>query len=106
MNHSQSLLSSSAFRSAKDGLLKSIEGAANEIRKHGVKPAPDSQAARDLYMKEIKEFSSERGRDLYFPFLSSGLGGGPFVELLDGSVKYDMITGIGINFFGHGYGPL
>jgi len=29
------------------------------------------------------------------------MGNGPFVELMDGSVKYDFINGIGVHHFGH-----
>lgn len=65
-----------------------------------------SPIARQNYLKEIEEFVHDRGRELYFPFLGSGLGSGPFVELVDGSVKFDMITGIGVNFFGHAHPAL
>ena len=40
------------------------------------------------------------------PLLSvprTGLGNGPFVELADGSVKMDMICGIGVHHFGHSH---
>ena len=42
-----------------------------------------------------------RGRPLLYPFVGSGIGNGPLVELCDGSVKWDMICGIGVHFFGH-----
>jgi 4-aminobutyrate aminotransferase-like enzyme len=42
-----------------------------------------------------------RGRGLYYPYLGSGVGNGALVELADGSVKWDMICGIGVQFFGH-----
>jgi acetylornithine aminotransferase len=35
--------------------------------------------------------------------LSSGLGNGPLVELADGSVKFDFITGIGVHGMGHSH---
>ena len=98
MNQSRALLNSERFRSVKAQLLATILDSSSRVR--GIQCVQDSQA-RDLYKKQIDEFVRERGRELYFPFLSSGLGSGPFVELVDGSVKYDMITGIGINFFGH-----
>lgn len=44
-----------------------------------------------------------RGRPLHYPFMGSGAGRGPFVELIDGSVKLDLINGIGIHLFGHGH---
>jgi 4-aminobutyrate aminotransferase-like enzyme len=94
------LLSSSKFKAAKAELLKTIQEAAAQTR--AVKPGGSSSEVRDAYAKALQEYTKDRGRDLYFPFIGSGMGSGPFVELLDGSVKYDMITGIGINFFGHG----
>jgi len=96
-----SLLSSSQFRTSKEGLLKAIISASEKVR--GVRAANSSPEVRASYQAAIKDFNRERGRDLYYPFLGSGLGSGPFVELLDGSVKLDMITGIGINFFGHAH---
>ena len=68
----------------------------NEIR--GANPA----AASD-YQKTLDAFGKIRGRNLYFPYLSSGIGNGPFVELGDGSVKLDFITGIGVHGFGHSH---
>ncbi len=53
------------------------------------------------YEGQIKKFEEARGGKLFFPFLGSGLGNGALVELNDGSVKYDFITGIGVHFFGH-----
>jgi 4-aminobutyrate aminotransferase-like enzyme len=44
-----------------------------------------------------------RGGPLFFPYLGSGWGHGPLVELMDGSVKYDMISGIGPHFWGHSH---
>ena len=42
--------------------------------------------------------SSDLGSPLFFPFISSGLGNGALVECVDGSVKYDFISGIGSHF--------
>ncbi len=43
-----------------------------------------------------------RGRGPLYPYLGSGIGNGPLVELVDGSVKWDLINGIGVHMFGHG----
>ncbi len=43
-----------------------------------------------------------RGRGPMMPYLGTGLGNGALVELLDGSVKWDMLNGIGVHMFGHG----
>jgi acetylornithine aminotransferase len=58
------------------------------------------------YQKMLDDFGSVRGGNLYFPYLSSGIGNGPFVELADGSVKLDFITGIGVHGYGHSHPDL
>src|SRR3954470_1736639 len=98
-NEASALRGSPAFISAKEGLIKSITEASSRV--NGIKPGPSDSEARQMYLQTIQEFVKDRGRDLFFPFLASGLGSGMYVELADGSVKVDMITGIGINFFGH-----
>jgi len=103
VTEAQALRRSSAFVSAKKNLLQVIADASAKVS--GIRPSRSDQA-REEYKKAIAEFQKDRGRDLYFPFLSAGLGHGPLVELEDGSVKYDMITGIGINFFGHSHPEL
>jgi len=44
-----------------------------------------------------------RGRPLNYSYLGTGAGHGPFVELIDGSIKLDLINGIGIHLMGHGH---
>jgi acetylornithine/N-succinyldiaminopimelate aminotransferase len=100
MLKSQTLLASDRFKAAKKELLATLLDASRSIQK--VEPA-SSPELREAYAKNLQDFTLNRGRDLYFPYLSSGLGSGPLVELADGSVKYDMITGIGMNFFGHSH---
>jgi acetylornithine aminotransferase len=67
----------------------------------GIKPPNPSLASS--FQSLLDDFGSIRGGSLYFPYLSSGIGNGPFVELVDGSVKLDMITGIGVHGFGHSH---
>ncbi len=62
---------------------------------------PPSAELRESYDDYMKRAAETRGRALLYPYLGSGIGNGALVELLDGSVKWDMITGIGVNFFGH-----
>ncbi len=57
----------------------------------------------DTYNQLLKEAGRLRGRDLFFPYLGSGLGKGALVELADGSVKYDFISGIGVHYLGHSH---
>ena len=58
------------------------------------------------YKSYLERLNSLRGRNLYYPYLGSGLGQGPYVELADGSVKMDLINGIGIQLFGHSHPEL
>ena len=62
---------------------------------------PISPAATEGYEAYMKRAADVRGRALLFPYIGSGLGKGALVELADGSVKWDMISGIGVHFFGH-----
>lgn len=62
--------------------------------------SPD-QALKQNYQELIALFNQYRGGNLYYPFIGSGFGHGALVELLDGSVKYDMIGGIGPHYLGH-----
>lgn len=68
--------------------------------------APPNPELVDAYKKSLKEFEGIRGGPLFFPYISSGLGNGPFVELEDGSIKYDFISGIGTHHFGHSHHEL
>jgi 4-aminobutyrate aminotransferase-like enzyme len=46
--------------------------------------------------------AAAKGRPALYPYVGSGFGNGPLVELADGSVKWDLINGIGVHMFGHG----
>jgi acetylornithine/N-succinyldiaminopimelate aminotransferase len=65
----------------------------------GVKGADSELQA--LYEKELETIGSLRGGKLWYPYIGSGFGRGALVELRDGSVKYDFISGIGVHYFGH-----
>src|SRR5690606_30929285 len=53
--------------------------------------------------KDINEVGSTRGRPLFYPYLGTGVGRGPYTEVNDGSVKLDLINGIGIHLMGHSH---
>lgn len=53
------------------------------------------------YQALLNAFTACRGLPLFYPYIGSGLGHGALVELADGSVKYDFITGIGVHYMGH-----
>ena len=67
----------------------------------GVKTAnPELKETYDGLLKKMADF---RGGALFYNYLGSGIGNGPLVELADGSVKYDFITGIGVHYMGHSH---
>ncbi len=51
----------------------------------------------------LERFAAIRGRGAFFPYLGTGRGRGALVELVDGSVKWDMISGIGVYMLGHAH---
>ncbi len=82
---------------------KLIQEALSEHSSHikGVKPAnPELKESYDTLLKKMAEY---RGGALFYNYLGSGIGNGPLVELADGSVKYDFITGIGVHYMGHSH---
>ncbi len=62
-------------------------------------PDPDRSETLD---RSLERFGEVRGGPLFYPYLGSGFGRGALVELVDGSVKLDLICGIGVHYFGHG----
>lgn len=52
------------------------------------------------YQETVQQFGQLRGIPLWHPYIGSGMGNGALVELCDGSVKYDFISGIGVHW-GH-----
>ncbi|MCE5316309.1 MAG: aminotransferase class III-fold pyridoxal phosphate-dependent enzyme [Parachlamydia sp.] len=67
---------------------------------------PPIPELRQSYDQMLASLAEKRGSPLWFPYLGSGLGNGVLVELLDGSVKYDFISGIGTHYFGHSHAAL
>ncbi|MHC4991231.1 MAG: aminotransferase class III-fold pyridoxal phosphate-dependent enzyme [Planctomycetota bacterium] len=65
----------------------------------GVRPPAETLQAS--YEETLSRLAEVRGRGLLYPYVGSGLGRGPLVELMDGSVKWDLINGIGVHMFGH-----
>jgi acetylornithine/N-succinyldiaminopimelate aminotransferase len=57
---------------------------------------------KDSGKAKIDQTGTLRGRPLHYPYIGTGAGRGPYVELEDGSVKLDLINGIGIHLMGHG----
>lgn len=74
-----------------------------EIQSQITNIKPPSSELKQTYEESIKIFSELRGGGLFFPYLATGAGAGPFVELADGSIKYDLTCGIGVHIMGHGH---
>ncbi|MHC4977118.1 MAG: aminotransferase class III-fold pyridoxal phosphate-dependent enzyme [Planctomycetota bacterium] len=87
-----------------DVLASSIDTIVNEMAKHASAitqvRGPENEL-KEQYETFLKRAAEARGRGLMLPYLGSGMGNGIFVELADGSVKYDLTNGIGPHFFGH-----
>ncbi len=92
------LHNSDAVRTAIDTIVDEVGKASDMIT--GVR-GPVSPAASESFEGFMERAAAVRGRPLLYPYIGSGVGNGPYVELLDGSVKLDLITGIGVHFFGH-----
>ena len=84
---------------AKQLMKEAIQDHQKEITT--IKPA--NPALKQSYDELLDNFAQQRGAKLWYPYLGSGFGHGAYVELFDGSVKLDMITGIGVQFMGHGH---
>ena len=94
----EQLRHSPAVRNAISAIVGEVTARSAQIT--GVR-GPRSEALRQNYEQFMAQAADWRGRALLYPYIGSGLGRGPFVELMDGSVKLDMLTGIGVQFFGH-----
>lgn len=93
-----SLFNSETASAAIDAIVAEVQERRRGIDQVRGPRAPELTQRFEEYLQSGGEC---RGRPLVYPLIGSGIGNGPFIELLDGSVKYDMITGIGVHFFGH-----
>lgn len=98
-NHAEALKKDPRVLEAKRLLLEAVHDHSGKII--DIKGQDPSSEA--LANQQIQDFAILRGAPLFYPYLGSGIGRGSLVELIDGSIKYDMITGIGVNFFGHSH---
>lgn len=58
---------------------------------------------KEAAKQKIEAIGLNRGRPLHYPYMGTGAGRGPYVELEDGSIKLDLINGIGIHLMGHAH---
>ena len=92
----------SVFESAINTLIDQIKEQSSTL----TQPLPPDPKKRDYFNSLLKSIAELRGRSLFYPYLSSGLGNGPLVQLADGSVKLDFICGIGPHILGHSHPEL
>lgn len=92
-------LSDPRLKEAQDLIKQTLKDHSAQITE--VRPARE-ELKKD-YAHMLEEFSQLRGGKLFFDYIGSGIGNGALVELCDGSVKYDFITGIGVHYFGHSH---
>lgn len=92
-----------------DRIQKALSLISETLRDHHKKISglkTGKSGTENFYNTLIQEVSQNRGGNLFYKYIGSGFGNGPFVELADGSVKYDFITGIGVHYFGHSHKDL
>lgn len=84
-------------------LIKQLVGEVQNLNSN-IRSIQSSAPERADHAKKLFDQAAQfRGRPLAYPFVGTGSGRGVFVELEDGSVKLDLINGIGIHIFGHGH---
>lgn len=93
----QQLMKDPRIEQAKALLSSALQEHRQKIQ--GVRPPLPE--LKETYEKLLHDFARLRGNKLFYPYIGSGIGNGALVELLDGSVKYDFITGLGPHCMGH-----
>jgi len=90
---------------ASPAVARAIETILAELRRAQAQITGARPPAAELagaYERDLERYARSKGRAALYPYVGSGLGRGPLVQLADGSVKWDMINGIGVHMFGHG----
>jgi 4-aminobutyrate aminotransferase-like enzyme len=82
---------------------KLIQDALKEHQSQITSVKPGNPELKESYDQLLKKMADYRGGALFYNYLGTGIGNGPLVELADGSVKYDFITGIGVHYMGHSH---
>ncbi|QDK43783.1 MULTISPECIES: aminotransferase class III-fold pyridoxal phosphate-dependent enzyme [unclassified Bdellovibrio] len=86
-----------------NSLIKDLVGEVTKLNSslEGIRAPQD--ANKEAGKQKIEQTGLLRGRPLHYQYMGSGAGRGPYVELEDGSVKLDLINGIGIHLMGHAH---
>ncbi len=83
---------------AQDEMVHALDAATADL----TEPRPPDPNRAAVLADLDERLADVRGRAGFYPAIGSGRGRGALVELADGSVKWDMIIGIGVHGFGHG----
>ncbi|MFN7904772.1 MAG: aminotransferase class III-fold pyridoxal phosphate-dependent enzyme [Pseudobdellovibrionaceae bacterium] len=95
----QKIKASSNIHGLIEKLVHEVTGFNNQLS--GIQaPKPE---LLDHGKKMVDQVGLYRGRPLNYAYVGTGAGRGPYVELSDGSVKLDLINGIGIHLMGHSH---
>jgi acetylornithine/N-succinyldiaminopimelate aminotransferase len=84
-----------------NSLIKDLVGEVTKLNSslEGIRAPQD--ANKESGKQKIEQTGLLRGRPLHYQYMGTGAGRGPYVELEDGSIKLDLINGIGIHLMGH-----
>ncbi len=91
------LLSDASIQASFDSIVQKVGEYSAQITDTRPATAELASSFDDL----LSEAAQYKGRALLYPSIGSGAGNGALVEMADGSVKWDMLTGIGVHFMGH-----
>lgn len=83
--------------------LQLLQAALSDAQQSLSGPRPANPELKVCYQQLLERLTGARGGAPYFPYISSGIGRGPWVELCDGSIKLDFIVGIGVHGMGHSH---
>lgn len=97
--HAPALFCDQRIQKAKTLILEAVKEHTKQITQ--IRPPLDN--LKTSYDETLRSLEYTRGMPLWFPFLGSGIGNGSLVELEDGSIKYDFISGIGPHCLGHSH---
>jgi acetylornithine aminotransferase len=88
---------SSRFLKNKKNIVKDIIKQCKKINK----VMPPIGGSDLEYNKLLEQGADYKGGNFWYPYIGSGIGNNAYVELADGSVKIDLISGIGVHYLGH-----
>jgi 4-aminobutyrate aminotransferase-like enzyme len=95
--HADKVTDDPAIQAAINTILERLSEHQSDLKAGA--PVPE---LAESYQARLDQFAQDRGGATFFPYLGSGFGRGALVELGDGRVVYDLITGIGAFPAGHG----